>query len=497
MNLEDFIKNRKIKIENSNIGDKTITLDLPEKSNISVRCYSRLILQYSSRGTKYGSNEEIYKDIIKELKMNLSDIKEIHLSLYLFNNKFLYDELVKLAKNGIKIIVTTIPLSGYDNRKIDSAKDIYNRSLKENLIDIRIYPYMYIWHGARYAGGGASYSFHVKAGMIKYKKSIYKIFLTSGNLAPGDPTHTETAIFIESDSNSPYIKIFENFFSEIENRAKKLVDYNEIQQEKLHNKSIVIKKALDFSFIGKINKKKIKGNDTKFAIFTTPFYWINSKGSNHYARERIVEIISAANKKIHLCAQHIHDIAPFDNYNESTIIKALRDKKEKNKELDIKVLKQVTSSSLADKRRAAFTEAHLYYAGIPQKINKLIHDKFVVADDTVLITTSNFTSTQFAFGERRMEYLADSDNQNDVDEIIKLASEFYKLEVESTSLLEKYVTRPRKVTTKPKIKIYKKDIFSEINGFIIIKNKEIANHFTNYFNQLWNHALTKNIIIPI
>jgi len=452
---------------------------------LNVRVYNRIPRGYSSKGTPYGSNSAIYWDIIQELKRKKEEeIEEIRLALYLFNNIHLYRELLRMAKKGVKVTVISLPLTGYDRRKISEAEYVYEKVLGDDAIELLVFPHMYLWYGAEYAGGRASYSFHVKAGLIKYRDGTSVVFLTSGNLAPGDPTHSETAIFIEDLNSSPYVAAFGLFFDEVEQRAKPWKEYAE-QVEGLNHE---LQQIFDFVFIGGLNLIDHKITE---AFFTAPFINVLGKGSNHYAREVIVNLIQSAERRVLVCAQHSHDLSPFDEYSGTTIIRALITAKKNNPEMDVRVLKQVASSGLADKRRAAFVECHLDHAGVAQRANKLVHDKFVIADDTVLITTSNFTATQFGWGKRSMEFKTEIRDLNIVKEVVNNACSFFGV---PSGLVRPSLTR--KVKGKSRVKIVKEDIFSEVNGFIILKNKEVADALTKYFESLWNHGLSSDIVIP-
>jgi hypothetical protein len=452
-----------------------------------LKIYNRVPRTYSSKGTTLGSNSEIYDDIVSELEERAGDAEEVHLALYLFNNMELYRRLLNCANRGARVIVISIPLAGYDRRKIVEAKQVYAQILQDKKVELRIFPHMYIWYGAEYAGGGASYSFHIKAGLIRYKDKSSKAFLTSANLAPGDPTHSETAVFLEASNASPVIQMFKKFFDEVERRAKPFAEYNKIiqgLQQGLHQ-------VFDFSFVAGINRVDFSREQVSQALFTAPFITIEGNGSNHYARELLVKTILSAKQRLLVCTQHFHDILPFNNYHGNTIVHAITELKKINPHVDARVLKQVGSSGLADKRRAAFVESHLYYAGVPQKVNKLVHDKFVIADDILIVSSGNFTATQFAYGRRQMEYKVDTNNLNEVQKLIDFVEKYF-------AIPEGYVSA-RKIRSRkraPKVKIIKSDIFSEVNGFMVIVDAEAASQVAEYFDRLWNHNLSMDIEVP-
>jgi len=452
-----------------------------------VRVYSRVPASYSSRGTVYGSNAEIYQDTVSELEARASDIKELHLALYLFNNAYLYRKLLEIANGGATVVVTSIPLTGYDPRKTGGAKEVYSQALKDGKIDLRIFPHMYVWYGAEYAGGGATYSFHIKAGLMEYSDGTCTAFLTSGNLALGDPTHSETAAFIEAPRKASIIQAFKSFFGEIEKRAKPFGDYNKLVG-KLPSK---LQQVFDFCFVGGASMVNFSQAQASHAFFAAPFLTIERKGSSHYARERLIDVILHAKRRLLVCTQHSHDISPFNGYQGQTMIGSITEAKKANPSIDVRVLKQVASSGLADKRRAAFVEGHLYHAGVPQRVNRLIHDKFIVADDTTVISTGNFTATQFGWGQRVMEYKTSSDDLNAVQKVVDSANSFFATPKGCISVK---MTRPKK--KQPRVKVSKRDVFSEINAYVIIESSEVADRMAKYFDILWSHNLSTDVEVP-
>lgn len=455
---------------------------------VEVRVYGRAPSDYSAQGTDYGSNLKIYHDILNEIKQEEEKIKEVHLALYLFNNLHLLNELIKLKNKGVEVVIISLPLTGYDRRKIKAAREVYDAVLKSGL-ELLLFPHMYVWYGAEYAGGGASYSFHVKSGFIKYKDGSAKAFLTSGNLAPGDPTHSETALFIEDEnSRSPYIEPFELFFKEVEQRSKRYKDY----KNQVDGFADDLQQVFDFAFVGGSNLISYTANEARYAFFTAPFISIDGIGSNHYARLRIVRAIKSAKSRVLLCAQHVHDISPFNGFEGETVIKALIEAKANNTDMDVRVLKQVSSAGLADKRRAAFVECHLEHAGVKQRENKLVHDKFVVADDIVIVSTSNFTATQFGWGERRMEFKTGINNFAIVEKVVAKANVFFGNTPKS---VECRLVKKRK--GKPEVKVVKTDTFSEVNCFVELRDSKLADNLEKYFNSLWNHRLSGDIKIPV
>ncbi|MDD4980783.1 MAG: hypothetical protein PHC54_05930 [Candidatus Omnitrophica bacterium] len=382
-------------------------------------------------------------DLFKELR----GAKEIHIAAYLFNNPAYFSFLEQLASLGCKIKITSLPLSGYNNKKVSVngrrgkvsprhiAKQIYNKISSTRNMSLYIFPHLYAWYGALYADGGASFSFHVKAILASYKNDRTKCILSSGNFMFGDPQHSENLIVLES---MPKVEAaFRDFFKDLE---KYSVPYNIFLKE--FNTS---RKEFLFSCAGReIHKNKVFNN----CLFTAPFYYYDEDGSNHYVLKRIINLIKKAKTRIWVCAQHFHDLSSFDP-NASSVINAIYTKFCSSPAIEFRFLKQVPHTSLADKRRAAIAETifqYVMHAG--QKYNNLAHDKFMIIDNTLLISTANYTSTQFAFGLRKMEM------------------------------------------GKGKGKIVKNDNFSEVNCFVIFPNcpRHILNQYIEHFNYLWDNG---------
>lgn len=408
---------------------------------MSFHSYSRIpIRKKTSQRFLEGTCPQLLTDLFKELE----NAEEIFIASYLFNNPIYFNFLQRKASEGCKIKIFSIPLSGYKTKKhnvlsieskmsgYDFASEVYDQILKTKNIELYIFPHRYIWYGALYAGGGASYSFHVKAIHCKSVKSTKSILL-SGNFMVTDPLHSESMLIAENELEID--KAFNHFFSDLLQLA---IPYDQYLQH--HNSA-----EDDFLFTLKGREKNLTPSNYQNCFFTAPFYFYGEKGSNHFAGERISEIISTAKKRIWVCAQHFHDLLSFDT-NRQTIINGIYQKYMDDKSIEFKFLKQVPHSSLADKRRAGIAETFFQFEmKAEQRYNRLVHDKFIIVDDTLIFSTANYTSTQFAFGERKMDYKLDSK------------------------------------------KISKQDYFSEVNGFMIVENNQgtIIKDFDEHFNLLW------------
>lgn len=400
-------------------------------------------LKRKSSRAKEGSCPQLLYDLFSELE----GASEIYVAVYLFNNptycKFLLDQ----SEKGCKIEVTSLPISGYGDKpkkvngylgKVSArqkAHEIYQQLNSSQNIELRIFPHLYMWYGALYANGGPSYSFHVKAIYAKFLDKSNKCILSSGNFMFTDPYHSDNFIVIENIPD--YEKAFAKFYDDLRNYS---IPYKIFEKDYKDYKDHFL-----YSFPG----KEINLNASEFTncFFTAPFYLYNSIGSNHYAGSRIIELIKHANKRIWICSQHFHDLISFDPARE-TFIKALYDKFLSNPKIEFRFLKQVPHSSLADKRRAGIAETLFQFVmNAQQKYNNLVHDKFMLIDNTLLISTANYTPTQFAFGRRKMIF-RNKDKE---------------------------------------IEISKEDNFSEVNGFAIIPDclPDVIHKYEKHFNLLW------------
>lgn len=410
---------------------------------MSIRAYCRIPEDINrSLKAKEGSCPALLYDLFSELE----GATEIHIAAYLFNNPTYYNFLSQLAQRGCKIRVTSLPVSGYSDKpgKVEgyaykisaqqAAQEVYDKIINTSNMELEIFPHLYVWYGALYAGGGASYSFHVKAIYAKFPKTENKCILSSGNFMLTDAFHSDNILMLEGMPK--YEKAFTRFFEDL---VKYSIPYNDFC-----SKFKSYRDEFLYSFAG--NEIDLNKGEYQHCFFTAPFYLYNGEGSNHYAGDRIIELIRNAEQRVWVCAQHFHDLISYDTERE-TIIKALYDRYISHPQVEFRFLKQVPHSSLADKRRAGIAETLFQFVmKARQRFNKLAHDKFMIIDDTLLVSTANYTTTQFAFGKRKMEFKEEGH------------------------------------------KFSKEDNFSEVNGFAILPSCpiDILRQYENHFNLLWD-----------
>jgi hypothetical protein len=415
---------------------------------MSVRAYCRIPeKKKNTQRSKEGSSPQLLYDLLSELE----GCREIKIAAYLFNNPIYLEKLIQLASEGTAIQITTLPLLGYSNKKLKvdgfeekiSARELAEEAFKQldktKGISLSFFPHQYIWYGARYAGGGASYSFHIKAILATSATNKDKCILTSGNFLCTDPYHSDNMLVIEEEE--PYKSTFINFFKDLKKKS--------IPSSRFYKEFTSYTEEFMVSYSGE--ESSLDANKHRQCFFTAPFINYGEMGSNHFAVNELIKIIMKAKRRIWVCAQHFHDITPFDGERDS-LIGALYRKYQKNKTVKMRFLKQVTYRSLSSKDRAARAEMLFSMVmGAEQRINRLVHDKFIIVDNTLIVSTANYTASQFAYGVRKMDYLDEN-----------------------------------------KVKHRKVDNFSEVNAFVVLPaaNNLILDQYIEHFNNLWDTGET-------
>jgi len=89
-----------------------------------------------------------------------------------------------------------------------------------------------------------------------------------------------------------------------------------------------------------------------------------------------------------------------------------------------------------------------------------------------------------------MEFRTNVDNIRAVQTVIDSATKFFG---SPKDYLSATMTRPR--TRAPRVRVLKKDIFSEVNGYVILEEPELAEQLTSYFDRLWRHDLSADVKI--
>jgi len=417
----------------------------------SPECY-----QVDAKFFSEGSSPKILCEFLAFISSRRDVIDSIYLCLYLYNNKILHDELLKLSEFGVKVNIISIPLEGYDDT---NPKNIYNvnnpvtpaftgqtkrslaqkiysemRSTYNDFFKLYIFPHISI-RSSRvkpFSRGMMPYSLHGKSIYIKYKDGSGAIGLTSSNLAVRDMIKDE--IMVISESNVIFNKMAQHFFNSLITNSILINEFDETTQ------------YLDYQ----INLSPEAASHPQM-IYTAPFY----NDFQTKAKRSLLTLMNSAKERIFVCAQHIC---------EEDILKAVIAKSENG--VEIKCLSQtfvdasgnshycrrpVNSRAFRDFIREYEKHSNCMYA-----VNDSVHSKFMVVDDDAILTTCNLTPTQFIY------------NGN--------------------------VNIP-KFDNIPNVSYH--GIHSEVGQFLILKDEEICDLLIKHFENIWNREDTHHHIVKI
>lgn len=415
-----------------------------------------------------GGSPKILK-FFTEYILNRSDnIEEINICLYLFNNMELHNILQIASESGAKVNVISIPLEGYDKKnpkqiinrlknipsystpksKYDLAVPIY-KNLSENKGEnytLYIFPHMYIRSSRtrQFSRGDLPYSLHAKSLLIKFKDGRNAIGLTSSNLAVRDIVKEENIIIIEDRCDN--VKNHERFFTDLISQSIPVWEFDETQDWKQYNIDLLEQLIDDKSF------------------FISPFY----KDSPFIAERKIIEEIKKAQERILISSQHLAAYKfeyPTDfsssnpgghKYNNGFLAEVLKKASEGVKVVclsqtfvDPNGSTQFISNSgdevaIREPKNVSkfreFIKKFIQYDNTNYMVNSDIHSKYIIIDDTLLLTTCNFTPTQFIY----------------IDDV-QLPNIGYR------------------------------GIFSEVGHYLLIKDKKIVKEYYNHFRSYWTH----------
>ncbi len=417
----------------------------------------------STKYYNYGCSPSLLKELINYLENNREEIKKVYCSLYLYNNEVLNDYFKQLVRYDIEVNVISIPLEGYDNNspksiidintdrpkyikrktKYELAENIYNDHIMHEYknFNFYIFPHMYI-RSSRvkpFSRGDMPYSLHIKSLYIEFKNKKNSVIITSSNLAVRDQIKDELMVITEDEK-------------ECDNSAKAYF-------EALIHNSIPIK---NFKFNQDWYSYNIQTSDKLQGVsnyYTGPFF----KNSQDYMEERLIDLIQGAHNRIYICAQHISAYKySYDSLfkeegciagwtKKEGFLKSVIDKA--NEGVKVELLSQTFVDKNGDShncRKPAninsfkeFISACNEVENIEYFVNSNMHCKFIVIDDIAIITTCNFTPTQFI-------YLANV-------------------------VIEKFDNIPE---------LKYKGIHSEVGQYLIINDKNICNLLIDYFKKI-------------
>ncbi|MGP6147457.1 phospholipase D-like domain-containing protein [Jeotgalibaca sp. A122] len=410
-----------------------------------------------------GSSPTILKKFTEYIEMNKENITEINASLYLYNNPILHSFFKKLSEQGIKINIISIPLEGYDNSypkkitnlktsnfcfngkpvsKYDVADAIYKDSINYTNPNFRMYifPHMYIRSRKvkKFSRGNMPYSLHIKSFYIKFKNGSHAVALTSSNLAVRDKIKDELMIICENFNN--FRNSAQIFFTTLITNSISIESFN---QQKKFNHYQIIKKP----------NYMVSEPEKNHNFYMGPFFYQSQSVFENY----LIDLVKKSKNRIYICGQHVSAYSYYVTSN-STATKRygfLNELlKETKKDIEIRILSQTfvdennhshgkrkpvnTHSFKEFIKNYTITNKHLY------AVNDSVHCKFIIVDDIAVITSCNFTPTQFIYSE----------NIN-IEEFDNIPDFSYS------------------------------GIHSEVGEYIVIKNKDVCDSLIRFFNYIW------------
>lgn len=357
----------------------------------------------------FGCSPHLLESFIGWLSEQKANIAELNLALYLFNNEVLLDTLISLASVGVKVTVYSIPIEGYDNRyprsiieyhsgislgnftKYDLANKVYGRIRKEHIhnFELRIVPHMYL-RSKRvhpFSRGSMPYSLHIKSFAATMKNGDLYAGLTSSNFAVRDAQKNEAAVICQLDEPEAlsttdfYLGLYENSIS-----------------------------FFDFDASGDYSHFQVRMRPTppkSRTMYVAPFY--SDSASDFEANAS--SIVNRAKSRLIVCAQHIsaYNYA-YEDWDKSPaqirkpgFLSAVIERA--NSGITTSFLSQTYVDSLGTHncRSPENKGAFIGFVDAAKKakcsyyVNEDTHSKFIVSDNHVILTTCNFTPTQFIY----------------------------------------------------------------------------------------------------
>ncbi|NOY95639.1 MAG: hypothetical protein GXO81_04545 [Chlorobi bacterium] len=357
-----------------------------------------------------------FVEFLKEYLLKYSNmIYSVSIAIYLFNNFELHKLFRELAGKGIQVNVVSIPLEGYDHSspqaitnsdgspalknkhtKYSLASIIYQDFLEKPLGNYHLYlfPHTYI-RSPRikpFSRGKMPYSLHTKSFLIEFRNGDIVSGLTSSNLAMRDLVKHDTFLLREAaPGEGQSVKVF---FSHLVNAS---VPINNFRQ----NKTDV------FNYPIRQQECPATGENH----FVAPFY-INSAEK---AERIIIDLMQTAQQRICVMAQHISAFDYHVPLNFKTgkqtgsrvkrggMLHTLLEKGKQGVEVVCISQTYVCSPEKGKGFRKPANQSNFInfireFRKLPKPkyfVNDAIHSKYIIVDDKVVVTTFNYTPTQF------------------------------------------------------------------------------------------------------
>lgn len=411
------------------------------------------------RFLNHGSSGDLLTKLFSFFDAEKENLSEVYLCLYLYNNELIHNKVKELASYGISVKVISLPLEGYDTRypkdiidpvsntvvyhnatKYSLAQNIYDdvtRFNNENYI-LYVFGHTYVRSSgfSNFARGTLPYSLHTKSFFFKMRDGRSITGLTSSNLAVRDASKDEIMVLLddtpETRANS------ELFFNTL--------IANSVRHTEWHNPNPYFCYNMDCIDTG------VPGNNS----FAAPFY----SDSPSRIEDKITEVLSTAQSRIYVCAEHLaaYNYPDLEGNNRPGIFSTIFEKCRQG--IPVKCLSQTYVDSNGDSHNqrepqnpGMFSQLIREVNSLPQcsyAANKNVHAKFIIVDDTVILSSANYTPTEFIYGPVRIDRFVSE----------RLDGVRYN------------------------------GIFSEVSHFIIISNHDVAEQLINFFESILNQNET-------
>tara|TARA_B100001029_G_scaffold5226_1_gene3731 strand:- start:2264 stop:3526 length:1263 start_codon:yes stop_codon:yes gene_type:complete len=353
--------------------------------------------EYQSRKEYFfeGSSPNLLDKLINYIDSNILEIEAIYIVWYLYNNIKLNNYLSRISKKGVNVVVISIPLEGYDNKnpsniynadntifkKLVTKHDIASSVYSESSTNFRLYEFPHTFARSKwmkvFSRGDLPYSLHTKSIYIHYKSKKRSLILSSSNFSMRDKVKEENMIIIETESKKEINDFFPiyKFLKDINNYIR-LFDFKNINKK----------------FNNKLDITEVKNSDLFYVM--APFY----RNSPTIIKNKINNIIMEAKKRVYVMSQHLSGTS--DDSITHSILKKGGDG------IDICCLTQTSSDKRAGRNimnsrafKIFLDSFFLLNSNSKYYVNNNIHSKYIIVDDTLIVTTFNYTPTQFTYIE--------------------------------------------------------------------------------------------------
>ena len=380
-----------------------------------------------------GCSPTILDKLVKFFDKHSAEFEEITASCYLFNNLILANELRKLASTGVTVNVVSIPLEGYDLKaasskdfysfftnapcipmqasrsKADFAQRIYQHCQVGNGMNLHIFDHVYLRSALvnEFSRGRVPFSLHIKSMLIKMRDGTSYSVLTSSNLALRDLVKEELCLIVKNSADDYAYSQF--FYQQLMARSKHISGVNlNVETNYSHYREQF--ESVNQQVISAVSSPE---STSRKVHFTAPFL----PNSNRDIEAIIKQKIASAKRRVIICAQHINT---FD----AELKQAMN---ATNGELNIQILSQtyVDETLEEESNGGRYPKYFVRVSGerVPTRVpsnkksflefiarikgqllcqyfvNQDVHLKFIVVDDDVIISTGNFTLTQYVFDQ--------------------------------------------------------------------------------------------------